>query len=186
VSAAILCAGALCSCADTVQEHPIPHNELEYMVEAPFPVFWLGASFSGMSVSEVAHDPSDAWSIAYGDCLEGGEGTCVPPLRVVTSPDNSFLPSTGTGTSTSTSTMSIRGVRALLSRGGRTIVMASAGVVLDIYATSARIAAAAARTAVPINEPGSPDAPLAGALANTGFGEMPLPAQIPSPLRALR
>ena len=182
MGAAALCASALCSCSDTLQQHPIPHNELEYMVEAPFPVYWLGASFSGMSVSEIVHDPGDAWSVAYGNCLEGGEGTCVPPLRLVSSPDNSFLPGAGA----STHVTSIRGVQAQLAQGGRTIVIATAGIVLDIYATSARVAAAAARTAVPINEPAWPGAPLARALPNTGFGATPLPTQIPSPLRTLR
>jgi hypothetical protein len=185
-SLAALCAGtlfvcALCSCASTIQQHPIPHNELEYMVAAPFPVYWLGASFHGMEVSEVVHDPGDAWTVDYGSCLEGGEGACVPPLRIVTSPDNSFLP----GGATTTRAGRIRGVHAELAQGGDTLVIPTAGVVLDVYATSPAIAAAAARTAVPINEAGSPDAPLRPALANTGFGETPLPDQVPSPLRKL-
>ena len=28
----------------------------------------------------------------YGNCLQGGQGVCVSPLKIVTSPDNSFLP----------------------------------------------------------------------------------------------
>ena len=100
------------------------------------------------------------------------------PIEVVTSPDNSFLP----GGSTPTRTKRIRGVDAVLARAGRTIVLPTAGVVVDIYATSARSAAAAARTAVPINEVGSPGAPLPPALPNTGFGETPLPSQLPPPL----
>ncbi len=81
--------------------------------------------------------------------------------------------------------MRIRGVDAVIAQAGRTIVIPTAGVVVDIYATSARTAAAAARTAVPINEVGAPDAPLPAALPNTGFGEMPLPSQVPAPLRPL-
>ncbi len=151
------------------------------MIEAPFPVYWLGASFQGMEVGEVAHDPSGAWSLDYGDCLEGGEGTCVPRLRIVTSPDNSFLP----GGAASTRAGRIRGVHAELAQGGDTLVIATAGVVVDVYATSPAIAAAAARTAVPINEAASPDAPLPPALPNSGFGETPLADQVPSPLRKL-
>jgi hypothetical protein len=177
----VLCAGALSSCAGTLQDQPIPHNLLEYMVEAPFPVYWLGGTFEGMPVSEAPHDPSDAWTVQYGNCLEGGEGACVPRLQIVTSPDNSFLP----GATTATHTTRIRGVTAVLAQGGKTIVIATGRVVVDIYATSARIAAAAARTAVPINEPASPGAPLPPALPNSGFGETPLPSQVPSPLRAL-
>jgi hypothetical protein len=178
-----VCVGvlALSACDSTLQSTAIPHNLLEYMVESPYPVYWLGATFEGMPVSEANHDPSDAWSISYGTCIEGGEGSCVPPLELVTSPDNSFLPGAGAVTRSTR----IRGVPAVLSRGGRTIALATAGVVLDIYATSARVAAAAARTAVAINQPAALGAPLAPALPNTGFGETPLPTQVPSPLRTL-
>jgi hypothetical protein len=179
--AAALCAGALSSCASTLQDHPIPHNLLEYMVETPYPVYWLGASFQGMSVSEAGHDPSDAWTVDYGDCLEGGEGSCIPPLRIVTSPDNSFLP----GGLSPTRETHVRGVRAVLAQGGKTIALATGTVVIDIYAPNPRTALAAARTAVPINAVGQPQAPLPAALPNSGFDEMPLPSQIPSPLRPL-
>jgi hypothetical protein len=179
--AGALCALALCSCANTVQDEPIPHNLLEGLIAAPFPVYWIGGSFEGMAIGEVTHDPSGAFSVQYGNCLEGGQGTCVPPLRIVTSPDNSFLP----GGSAPSRKTRIRGVSALLAQGGRTIILATGGVVVDVYATSARVAAAAARTAVPINALGAPGAPLPRALANTGFDETPLPSQVPAPLRPL-
>jgi len=178
---ATLCALALCACGDTLQSRPIPHNILEGMIGAPFPVFWLGGSFEGLPIGEATYDPSGSYSVQYGNCLEGGQGTCVTPVRIVTSPDNSFLP----GGSTPGARTRIRGVAALLAQHGRTVVLATAGVVVDIYATSARAAAAAARTAVPINQPGSPEAPLTPALANTGFGEMPLHSQVPAPLHPL-
>ncbi len=179
--AAALCALALCSCANTVQDQPIPHNILEGLIEAPFPVYWLGGSFEGMAISEATHDPSDAYSVQYGDCLAGGQGACVAPLRVVTSPDNSFLP----GGSTPSTTVRIRGIDALRAQAGRTIVIPTGGVVVDIYATNARTAAAAARTVVPINALGVPGAPLEPALPNTGFDAVPLPAQVPPPLHPL-
>jgi hypothetical protein len=178
---ATLCALALCACGDTLQSRPIPHNILEGMIGAPFPVYWLGGSFQGLPIGEATYDPSGSYSLQYGNCLEGGQGTCVTPVRIVTSPDNSFLP----GGSTAGTRTRIRGVGALIAQAGRTIVLATGGVVVDIYATSARAAAAAARTAVPINQPGSPEAPLAPALANTGFGEMPLHSQVPPPLHPL-
>jgi hypothetical protein len=173
-----VCALVLCACGNTLQERPIPHNILEGLIAAPFPVYWLGGSFEGMAVSEASVDPSGAYSVHYGTCLRGGEGSCVTPIEVVTSPDDSFLP----GGSTPTRTARIRGVDAVLARAGRAIVLPTAGVVVDIYATSARSAVAAARTAVPINEVGSPGAPLPPALPNTGFGETALPSQLPPPL----
>jgi len=174
-----LCASVLCACASTLQDQPIPHNILEGMVQAPFPVYWLGRSFQGIAIAEATHDPSDAFSIQYGNCLVGGEGGCVPPLRVVTSPDNSFLP---VG-STPTHTTRVRGVRALLADEGKTIVIATAGVVVEVSATSAAQALAAARTLVSINGVGTPESPLPAALPNTSFGETPLPSQLPAPLK---
>jgi hypothetical protein len=179
--AVALCAVALCGCANTLQDRPIPHNILESLITAPFPVYWLGGSFRGMAISEALEDPSGAFSVQYGDCLQGGEGVCVPPLRVVTSPDNSFLP----GGSTPIRSTRIRGVIATLAQAGRTIIIPTAGVVVDIYAADARAAEAAARTMVPINEIGAPEAPLPAALPNTGFGQKPLPSQVPAPLRPL-
>jgi hypothetical protein len=178
---AALCALALSSCANTLQDRPIPHNILEGVIEAPFPVYWLGGSFEGMAVSEAAHDPSGAYSVQYGNCLAGGQGSCVPPLRVVTSPDNSFLP----GGSTPRTRTRIRGIDALLAQSGKTIVMATGGVVIDVYASNARTAAAAAQTLVPINALGAPQAALPAALPDTGFGDQPLPSQVPAPLRPL-
>jgi hypothetical protein len=171
----------LCACGDTLQDRSIPHNLLETMVLAPFPVYWLGGSFRGMPVTEATHDPSGSFSVQYGDCLQGGQGTCVPPLRVITSPDNSFLPG---GTAASRPTR-VRGVAATLAGEGRTVVIPTAGVVVDIYATDARTARAAAATIAPINAIGAAGAPLPAALPDTGFGQTPLPSQVPTPLRPL-
>jgi hypothetical protein len=178
---AALCALSLCACSNTLQDTPIPHNTLEGLIMAPFPVYWLGRSFQGMAVTEATHDRSGSYTVFYGDCAAGGEGSCLHPLQVVTSPDNSFLP----GGSTPKRTTRLRGVAAVLARAGRTVVIATAGVVFDIYATNARTARAAAETAVPINFIGAPEASLPAALPNTGYGEMPLPNQVPRPLHRL-
>jgi len=135
-----------------------------------------------MAISEATHDPGGAFSVQYGDCVEGGQSTCVPPLRVVTSPDNSFVAS---GDAPRHSTP-VRGVSVVVAQGGHTIEIATAGVVVGIYADRPRVAAAAAQTIVPINEAGAPGAPLPARLPDTGFGSTPLPSQIPSPLRTLR
>jgi hypothetical protein len=183
---ALACAGggalALGGCSDTVQQRPIAHNLLETMVLAPFPVYWLGGTFQGLPVTEAAHDPSGSFSVQYGNCLQGGQGTCVSAVRVVTSPDNSFLP----GGATARTGARIRGVPTTVAQRGRTLVIPTAGVVVDIYADSARRAAAAAATAVPINRPGVPGEPLPAPLPDTGFGATPLPSQLPQPLAPAR
>jgi hypothetical protein len=177
-----LCTLALGACGDTLQDQPISHNTLESLLIAPYPVYWLGGSFQGMAITDVAHDPSGAFSVQYGDCVEGGQGTCVPVLRVVTSPDNSFVP----GGSAPRRTVPVRGLAAVLAQRGETIEIPTAGVVVGIYAVNAHLASAAAETVVPINAVGVPGAPLPAPLPDTGFAEKPLPVQIPTPLHAAR
>jgi hypothetical protein len=176
------CAIALGACGDTLQDRPIPHNTLESLIVAPYPVYWLGRSFQGLQITDASHDPSGSFSVQYGDCVVGGQSTCVTPVSIVTSPDNSFLP----GGTTPQRTAVLRGVQAVLAQHGRTVTIATGGVVVSVYADSARLAAAAAQTIVPINEVGEPGAPLPARLPDTGFGSTPLPSQVPSPLRALR
>jgi len=78
ISLAALCAIALGGCGDTLQDRPVPHNLLESMIVAPAPVYWLGASFQGLAITDAVHDPGGAFTVQYGDCLEGGQATCVP------------------------------------------------------------------------------------------------------------
>jgi hypothetical protein len=184
-AAALTCgtlAFALGGCGDTLQDQPIAHNTLETLLVAPYPVYWAGRSFQGLAITEATHDPGGAFSVQYGDCVEGGQSTCVPALRVVTSPDNSFVP----GGSTPQHGALVRGVGSLIAQRGRTIEIPTGGVVVSVYGDSARLAAAAAQTVVPINEPGVPGGSLPARLRDTGFGSTPLPSQEPSPLRALR
>src|SRR6185312_1040321 len=105
---------ALGGCGDTLQDRPIPHNTLESLLVAPYPVYWLGRSFSGLQITEAGHDPGGAFNVQYGDCVEGGQSTCVPPLRVVTSPDNSFVPGGGAVKRRRV----VRGVDAVVAEGG--------------------------------------------------------------------
>ena len=173
---ATLGAFALSGCGNTLQDQPIPHNALETFVLAPYPVYWLGASFHGMQITEASTDPSGSFTVAYGNCLEGGQNTCVAPLQVVTSPDNSFVPGEGSGARVHTS---LRGVGAVVSDGGRAIAIPTGPVLLNVYAHTPALARAAAHTAVPINLPGAPGEALAAPLPDTGYSGHPLPAQIP-------
>jgi hypothetical protein len=170
-----VCAVVLGACGDTIQAKPIPHNLLEGMITSPFPVYWAGGSFQRLPMTDATHDPSGSYSVQYGNCLQGGQGVCVAPLRIVTSPDNSFVP----GGAARSGTTVVRGVPALVANAGRTIVIATGEVVVVIYASSPALAAAAAQTVVPINAPGSPRAPLAARQPDSGFAEQPLPSQVP-------
>jgi hypothetical protein len=178
-----LVALALAGCGNTLQDRPIPHNTLEALLLAPYPVYWLGGSFHGLAITAAGGDPGGAFTIQYGDCLEGGQSTCVPPLKIVTSPDNSFVPGQ---TSPTRRTALVRGVPATLTEAGATIAIPTGPVVLSIFAHTPGLARAAAETAVPVNYPGFPGGPLAVPLPNTGFDERPIPSQTPAPLRPLR
>ncbi|MGO9490515.1 MAG: hypothetical protein ACLQBB_16010 [Solirubrobacteraceae bacterium] len=179
--AALLLALSLGGCGNTLQDKPIPHNILEGMIVAPFPVYWLGDHFQTLAITEASHDVSGAFTVQYGNCLQGGQGTCTPPLRVVTAPDNSFLP----GASNTGRATLIRGAPALVSEEGRAIVIPTGPVVVDIYADNTPTALAAARAIAPINRPGVPGGALQAPLPDTGYDSMPLPSQRPNPVAPL-
>ena len=181
-SAALLAVFALGACGDTLQDQPIPHNELEILIAKPFPVYWLGDRFHGFQITEASQDPGGAATIQYGDCLQGGQSTCVTPVRIVTSPDNSFIP----GGQVSHRTTLVRGVPAIVAERGKAILFATGPVVVSIYAVRPSLAAAASQAVVPINAPGSPGAALPARLPNTGFARKPLPLQLLSPPVPLR
>jgi hypothetical protein len=118
-------------CGDTLQDQPIGPAPFEsVIVKSRFPVYWLGLRFSGMQVTGVTTDPGGAVTIQYGDCLMGGQYTCVTPLEIVTSPDNSFLP----GGATPSDTLALRGVQAASRQQGRAISVRTGGVVVSVYA----------------------------------------------------
>ena len=176
-----LCALTLGACGDTLQDQPLSHKTLESLIMAPYPVYWLGGSFQGMAITEASQDPSGAFAVQYGNCARGGQNTCIARLRVVTSPDNSFIP---LGSQPHRAVL-IRGVAGVAAQADQTIEP-TAGVVVGIYADSPSLARAAAATAVPINYPGAPAAALPSPLPDTGFAEQPLPGQTPTPLRVPR
>jgi hypothetical protein len=182
-----LCALTLAACGDTIQDQPAARDALEPLIASPaFPVYWLGGVFHGLAITEASHDPGGAYTLQYGDCTVGGQYSCVTPLSIVTSPDNSFLP----GDAPDRPTVSVRGARGVLAQHGETIAIATGAVVVSIYANSPALALAAARTMTPINRPDLPGARLPAALPDSGFGVQPLPAQeptggpLPSALRA--
>jgi hypothetical protein len=173
---ALLGALGLGACANTLQNQPVAPSFLEPLVaQEEFPVYWLGGVFHRLGITRVSRDLSGAYEIQYGNCSLGGENTCVTPLQVVTSPDNSFLP----GGAAPRRPVLLRGVRGLSLQGGSTLVVPTGGVVVDLYADNPALARAAAEAMVRIAAPDLPGAPLPRPLPNTGFGERPLLAQQP-------
>jgi hypothetical protein len=171
-----MCALALGSCGNTLQDEPIGPKPLEtVMVQSHFPVYWAGLKFAGLPISGVSIDPSEAVSISYGDCVIGGQYTCVTPLAIVTSPDNSFIP----GAAATTPAMPVRGARVSSARGGDTLVLATGAVVVSVYADRPSLAREALSMMAPVNEVGEPLEELPAALPNTGFDKTPLPSQVP-------
>jgi len=168
----------LSSCGNTLQDQPIASNVLEQLVMVrEYPIYWLGGSFQHMAITNVLRDPSGSFTIQYGDCVEGGQNTCVPPLSVITSPDNSFQP----GVASHTEKIPVRGVSATLAQHRQTVEIPTGDVVVDIYASDPTTATAAAQTIVPINQPGLPGARLPSPRPNSGFANQPLVGQIPPP-----
>jgi hypothetical protein len=176
-----LLAGAalLAGCGDTIQAKPIPHNQLEQLVVASFPVYWAGGSFQGLQITGVSPDPGGAFTVQYGNCLQGGQGTCTAPLRVITNPDNSYLP----GGQAPANSAVVRGLAAQTTEAGRVITIPTGGVVVGIFARDSALARAAAQQIVAINRPGNPGEALPARLPDTGFGSRPLPSQRPDTAR---
>ncbi len=191
---AVLCALVLGSCGNTLQDQPIGAAPLEsVIVKSRFPVYWLGLKFQGMQITSVTIDPSEAVTIRYGDCVLGGQYTCVTPITIVSSPDNSFVAGRTSATHAlqlkgathalqlkgATHALQLRGVSASVAQGGATLAIPTGGVVVNVYASDSLLARAAATTMAPINEVGLPRAPLPAALPDTGFDRVPLPGQVP-------
>jgi hypothetical protein len=177
------CALALGSCGDTLQDQPIGPAPLEtVLVNSRFPVYWVGLEFQGMQITSVGTDPSGAVTIRYGDCVLGGQYTCVTPLSIVSSPDNSFVP----GSSVATESLPMRGATAIVTRGGATLAIPTGGVIASVYARDPPLARAAAMTMAPVNEVGLPQEALPAAAPDTGFDRLPLPSEVPPGVSAPR
>jgi hypothetical protein len=171
-----LCPLALGSCGDTLQDQPIGPIPLEtVLVKSGFPVYWLGLRFKDMQITNVTIDPAEAVTIRYGDCVLGGQYTCVPPISIVSSPDNSFIP----GGSAATGSLAVRGASASVAKGGATLAIATGGIVVSVYARNPSLAREATAAMAPLNTVGLPGAPLPVAEANTGIDSVPLPSEVP-------
>lgn len=170
------CSVAFASCGNTLQDQSIGPSPLEsVIVKSRFPVYWLGQRFDGMRITGVLIDPGGAVTLRYGDCLVGGQFTCVTPLELVSSPDNSFLPGEGEAGQTRL----VRGAKALSTQSGRALAIRTGSVVVSLRADDAALALRAARLMAPVNKVGLPLQPLPSAAPDTGLDQLPLPSQLP-------
>jgi hypothetical protein len=176
VALLVLTVLTLAACGDTLQDQPIGPSPLEsVIVSSRFPVYWLGQRFDGMRITGVLIDPGGAVTLRYGDCLVGGQFTCVTPLALITSPDNSFLP----GAYEAGRDLRVRDAEALATQQGRSISIRTGTVIVSVHANHAALALRAARLMAPVNKVGLPLQPLPAAAPNTGFDQLPLPSQLP-------
>jgi hypothetical protein len=170
-----LCACAVAACGSTLEEQPVNTSTLESLIAVrEYPVYWLGDGFRGLNLSEASRDSSGAYTVAYGNCIKGGQFSCLAPLSVVTSPENNFVASGSAGVRVTR----MRGVSSFASEDGRAVEVPTGAVVVSIRADSARLARAAAETIVPINGLGLPSAPLPKVLPASSFATQPLPTQL--------
>lgn len=182
---ALLCALALACCGDTLQDQPIGPAPMEsVIVGSRFPVYWLGQKFDGMRITGVLVDPGGAVTLRYGDCLVGGQFTCVTPLSLVTSPDNGFLPGAGVAGHS----VRVRGAEALSTQHGSTLAIRTGSVVVSVHTERPVLTRRAALMMTPVNKIGLPFETLPPAVPDTGYGHLPLPSQLPpgTPIPELR
>jgi len=155
----------LTGCASTLQLQPLYDRDLTHAAAAPYSVYWVGRAFEGMPVSFAAPQTGGSVLITYGNCVVGGQSTCLRALEIVTSHDNSFVP----GAQHATAHRLIRGRLAVIGNGGRTIEIATGAVVVDIDANTPALAQATAESMTPLNRPGAPGQTLPAALPPNGF-----------------
>lgn len=165
--AALSASVLLAACADTLQRPPLRDRDLTSAEAVNYSVYWVGRGFEGMPLSFAAPFTGGSVVITYGNCIIGGQSTCVRPLTIVTSHDNSFVP----GSRFTPVRRQIRGRTAVVAMGGTTIEIATGDVVVDIYASSAALARAAAESLEPLNRPGSPSDPLAPPGPPSGYAQ---------------
>jgi len=166
---------ALGGCGSTDALHAPPPNPLEALIALrTFPVYWVGERFDGLVLGEVIRDPGGAISLAYGACISGGQYNCTPPLLVVTSPENSFLPHG----SLPLSPRRVRGTTVYATVDGRIYEVPTADAVVAIYASSPKLAAAAVRALATLNQTVLPDDPLPPPTPSSRYATLPLPSQL--------
>jgi len=166
----LLCAAAaialtLSGCASTLQLRPLQDRDLTHAEAAPYSVYWVGRAFEGMPVSVAEPRTGGSVLITYGNCVIGGQDTCLRALQIVTSHDNSFVP----GAQHATAHRLIRGRVAVIGNGGRIIEIATGDVVVDIDANTPALARATAESMTPMNRAGTPGQTLPPALPPNGF-----------------
>ncbi len=148
------CARSRWRCGNTLQDQPIPHNVLEGMIVAPVPRVLARRLLPRPGRHRSRARPERRLQRPVRQLPAGRRGR----LRAAAAGRHlarQQLPARGGSTPHAHGAHQGRR-RARSPQQGRTIVIPTGGVVVDIYAATAALARAAARTIVPINAPGAP------------------------------
>ncbi|MHB1539675.1 MAG: hypothetical protein ACYCUM_11640 [Solirubrobacteraceae bacterium] len=157
--AALLTALAASGCA-TVSPPPISRGELAAARTFPYyTVYWVGRSFRRHPLTAAdgvrGYKPSVGDGVYYGDCLHSrgalGGGGCVLPLQVTTviytmAPNFTLGPQRN---------VLIRGVPAVSYNEGRSLILYSGNLAIEIFSNDYANAHEAAKLLRPLNAEGS-------------------------------
>jgi len=173
LTAAVAAVG-VAGCSTPLRIPPAPPNPLEALISIErYPVFWLGERFAGLPLSEVEEDIGGAVTLGYGACTRGGQYSCLLPLTVVTSPENSFLPH---GT-LPLERVSVRGITAYATSDRRIYELPTASVIVAIYAQTPSLAREAVIGLAALNGTVLPGEPLPPP-QKSSYAQTPLSSQL--------
>jgi hypothetical protein len=162
---------AASGCA-TVSPPPIAHGELAAARTFPYyTVYWAGRSFEKHPLTAAdgvrGYKPSIGDSVYYGDCLRSkgalGGGGCLLPLQVTTL-IYTMKPNFTLGAQRN---VLIRGVPAVSFNGGKSLILYSGELAIEIFSNDYADAHEAAKLLRPLNGAGSDK------------GDLPLPLFCP-------
>lgn len=139
---------------------PIAKGELEAARTFPYyTVYWVGRKFEHHPLTAAdglrGYKPNVGDSVYYGDCLHSkgalGGGGCVLPLQVTTL-IYTMKPNFVLGAQRN---VLIRGVPAVSFNGGKSLILYSGRLAIEIFSNGYRTARYAAKLLRPFNGPGS-------------------------------
>ncbi|HEY1690349.1 MAG TPA: hypothetical protein VGF95_15965 [Solirubrobacteraceae bacterium] len=157
---ALLAVLGICGCS-TVSPPPIAHGELAAARTFPFyTIYWVGKSFRHHPLTAAdgvrGYKSSVGDSVYYGDCLRAksalGGGGCLLPLQITTVIYAIEEPNFTLGPQRN---VLIRGVPAVVYNEGRSLILYSGRLAIEIFSDGYADAREAAKLLRPLNHAGS-------------------------------